>query len=789
MAVDETTFGNTKADELSESELEQYGVWVKSAPEDLDENGEDSFQLEDFSVDELEDSARSFLGEEGEQAPEFDEDIFDEVPVFSDEEEDLLAELERSDPSGEDSTIENGVPSEDSFEFSGGKSYALDIEDSSPELSEAEQEAEPFGTEHDSFDDIEQEFNAVEPATDSLSLGGEFEVPDEDAEFSSGDYPGLDLNATSLPGDDDEADDYDDIQIDLDHDSSIPELELDEQTDHGVSDLTPDEEQLLRDAEDSIEATEKDDEMDQAAYRLLEQIQQEITGIKEELHEVREDIADIRAKRNLGTPETAESSTVSKPQTESSEEASGLLDPGFFEEDEDETIALTGDELDNILNTADFVETTGEPTPVDDAVNESSEDSLGDTLDEIDIDDSDLESDFDISFEQETSTEPDNLDEQLPQEDIIPLGEVEEELEPEEAAEDPIDVTEDEIEDVTEDDTEEITIDITDDDEIDIADEIDIDSEDELNPDELAETELDIELSDDLDLGDLETELDELESGETALPPSDVELEISEPPIEEISIDDEFDTPDEDTDSNETPAGFPGDDEAALELEPPPIDRSELDTLAQLDIDSELADIDELKDSPDDTFADTSELEDISIAFPDEEADQTPADDTPAGETKTVAETELEIDEDEFELDDELDLEQDTIDLETDSLELEDDELDEVEISEDELDDVTSSDDELDEGELELDADELEIEPANEDSQTAQSLTDTMAAAQEAAENDSELSDDLREEIRAVLRYMDQLLESLPEDKIQEFASSEHFEVYKKLFEELGLET
>jgi len=34
---------------------------------------------------------------------------------------------------------------------------------------------------------------------------------------------------------------------------------------------------------------------------------------------------------------------------------------------------------------------------------------------------------------------------------------------------------------------------------------------------------------------------------------------------------------------------------------------------------------------------------------------------------------------------------------------------------------------------------------------------------------------------------MDQLLESLPEDKIREFAKSEHFDVYKKLFEELGI--
>ncbi len=53
---------------------------------------------------------------------------------------------------------------------------------------------------------------------------------------------------------------------------------------------------------------------------------------------------------------------------------------------------------------------------------------------------------------------------------------------------------------------------------------------------------------------------------------------------------------------------------------------------------------------------------------------------------------------------------------------------------------------------------------------------------------EDELPENLREEIRTVLSYMDQLLESLPEEKIREFANSEHFEVYKRLFEELGLE-
>ena len=46
---------------------------------------------------------------------------------------------------------------------------------------------------------------------------------------------------------------------------------------------------------------------------------------------------------------------------------------------------------------------------------------------------------------------------------------------------------------------------------------------------------------------------------------------------------------------------------------------------------------------------------------------------------------------------------------------------------------------------------------------------------------------ELKNEIKSVLAYMDQLLEALPEKKIEEFAKSEYFETYKHLFEELGI--
>ena len=60
---------------------------------------------------------------------------------------------------------------------------------------------------------------------------------------------------------------------------------------------------------------------------------------------------------------------------------------------------------------------------------------------------------------------------------------------------------------------------------------------------------------------------------------------------------------------------------------------------------------------------------------------------------------------------------------------------------------------------------------------------DTVAEEQKT----TNIPDDLKQDIKSVLSYMDQLLDNLPEDKIAEFARSEHFELYKKLFTELGL--
>lgn len=79
-------------------------------------------------------------------------------------------------------------------------------------------------------------------------------------------------------------------------------------------------------------------------------------------------------------------------------------------------------------------------------------------------------------------------------------------------------------------------------------------------------------------------------------------------------------------------------------------------------------------------------------------------------------------------------------------------------------------------------------EPVIEEPVIEETSVDVPEVEEKASETKSnDIPADMKEEIKAVLSYMDQLLENLPEDKIAEFAQSEQFETYKKLFTELGL--
>ena len=78
-------------------------------------------------------------------------------------------------------------------------------------------------------------------------------------------------------------------------------------------------------------------------------------------------------------------------------------------------------------------------------------------------------------------------------------------------------------------------------------------------------------------------------------------------------------------------------------------------------------------------------------------------------------------------------------------------------------------------------------------------VSDAAARAVDAAEPEvaapaapaaagADISGGVREDVRSVLAYLDQLLDALPPDKVREFAQSEHFTTYKKLFREFDLD-
>jgi hypothetical protein len=83
-----------------------------------------------------------------------------------------------------------------------------------------------------------------------------------------------------------------------------------------------------------------------------------------------------------------------------------------------------------------------------------------------------------------------------------------------------------------------------------------------------------------------------------------------------------------------------------------------------------------------------------------------------------------------------------------------------------------------------LEIDDIHIETEPEDL----AIPAEPETPQENADSGVDVPPAIRGELKNVLAYMDKLLESLPEEKIEEFAQSEYYETYTKLFEELGIQ-
>lgn len=409
---------------------------------------------------------------------------------------------------------------------------------------------------------------------------------------------------------------------------------------------------------------------------LLEKIVSDLSGLKDEINSLKNDLAELKEKNTLDNissgqndgEQPAESEIELPVQSEPAEEPGGF----FNSDEEDDTIALSGDELSNIVSNADFTEETAEP---DTQYDESTEETVTEEQPE-----QELPEDFSADFSNDT-----------------PFGGIEDTVIPDEEPDTGLSM------DINEEILEEPNLD-------DIETNADIPEEIEIpKVDDIAETQDEEPTLDDILVESSSTDFMDSVTDSTNMQP---DIEITEPVEPELAEEEAAITKEEadditseysaDTAENTEPVL---DEDAALEL--PEESSSDAENTAE--------------ESTDDIFNETAieDAQHTQDAIMNDIMNEAPSVDNALSEENVDY-------------------------LSKDNTVLSDDEAAVA---------------------------ESEPEPSAETEQT-----DT-----------SDLPSDIKEDVKSVLLYMDQLLENLPEDKIMEFAKSEQFTTYKKLFNELGL--
>ena len=403
--------------------------------------------------------------------------------------------------------------------------------------------------------------------------------------------------------------------------------------------------------EDIVQAEDKpvieEAAMSAAGQQILQQLMGELTSLKNEIKDLKSELTDLKSQE-------------SKISIESPAEEENT---GFFTDGgDDDTIALSGDELDNILNSAEFLEETASTEETEDTTSTVTEESI--IIDQID--------------------EPvisEVTEEEIEEPEVI--------AEPEEIIAEPEEITE---------------------------------------PEEVTEPEPEIKT---VSNGQFATTIDEDVFSDNSIfeEPADDNVIIEDPVIEEsITEEADIEKTEEITAENEISEELP--------------DEIEIPRIEDISSDSEIL------------VSDDSSLT-IDTTGIDDEITISPIDEMFEDDTSIES------------------------NLTSDKLSY---------ISEDKDNPVkTESPAEESIGDLDLPSpslDDIDEEPVIEETLIEEPIESKVIS--EPAPN-GEIPGDLKQEIKSVLSYMDQLLENLPEEKISEFAQSEHFVTYKKLFQELGL--
>ena len=742
----------------SSEELDKYGVWIKSELQDLPNKNlglSPKIPDDDFDSDEPEMGIPD-IGD----LPDFDtleDEIDTDLPedsysmdVSSDDTDDFdIPQMDDDDLVSEDTTEDSDEDSDsDVFDFGdfSEQDVISDLSDSEDDLETAE--------DMEILEDIE--------IPDDINLPEDTVFPEADEDFSE-------ISEDNFIG----IDDGNSVDF-ADSADSADSLESGEsgEAKESVESNKFNESAIFEKPGGTL--AEKPAAPQDLSTQLLMKIADELSSIRTELSSLKNEFSGIKA-------------AVPK-------EVKG--EKGYFAaEEEDEKIALTGAELINIMNTADFTEETGK-----DASNELSDDDLDIHIsdDDITFDDS-PEDDLDIVINDTRESEDvDELEISDISEDVgeLEVSDISEKDFPPDLVieEEDLDIPGDNIPDFSENDAEELKQ-IREEGALPIAFAPTLEDAEYLKDDPLADSETDDEM-DNGEVEDISIDFEELldssiDLSEAVIDEPDLSSEITDNPLEEPSMEDisiNLDLSDLESDEFLEPEEIQEEPleeiEEAEEVSGITLEEISDEPLGELlyeeNADGE-AGIPELEEEI--LLPDLPETEDLELELEELDSGETDfTEDLDSGtgpslipETFTVEEPEI-ISEETFS--------DDSPDSLPGSLSALEDELDILDAGE-ELSELVE-DVQDDESLTELDAEELEVAELDlEELDSGLSEPAELQPVEPLADSDIPLK--LKQELKVVLSYMDQLLESLPDEKIEEFAKSEYYDTYKKLFKELGL--
>ena len=608
---------------------------------------------------------------------------------------------------GEDSQkeddVSNDAPLDIDLNFNESPSEQVEVEEVPEEDDDIEIKDEEFD---DMFDKISSSGQDNSDLSDSTATSEEVSLDDfntdsnvGNAEKDANDSEDVDLSAFGIDSDADETPVTSNVQESkkvevVDYDLSI--------SDDAETTAAP----KVAIVQDSSPEPVNKEETENVSTQLLKQIVADLSGLKTEINTLKSEFEELKSRDFSETQSRSKNTEPDVIEVPEEEENTGF----FSGRDEDETIALSGDELNNIMQTADFSDDElAMPESSDEVVEDSPEES-GSQTDSFDIpEESVVQEKTEDSFTDFTDTAEADTENSSSVEDLSktqPAQQTEETVINE-------DKTLDGADTLTQDSTEESFTEPATIEEPDVVDESEHFTDDE--------------------------------------------------PFSAIT-EDEIVIPEEEHDSG-----------LSLDVESETLEEPDLNDIDTMNIPQEISiprvdDVGETEETSDETKVDDILVESSSTDLMNSVKESTlesTAEDTvePVVETSVSEEVEnIEDDGDKTEEEPAV-----TTNGSSDPL------FDEIMAEEPSISETLSKEsvDYLAEEEIIKDNPQTQENPSEESDEETPESTD--------------IPSDLKSDIKSVLLYMDQLLENLPEEKIMEFAKSEQFVTYKKLFAELGL--